>query len=512
MLGTELDTLEAKGLIRLAAARPELEYLFRHWLVQDAAYGSLLKQERRELHRLVGDALESLYPDRLAELAGVLALHYEQAGETDRAIEYLTAAGRYALDRNAIVEAFDAFDRAQRLLPSPSDTEDDELRRRRLDVGLGRTRASFSFRPADDLIADLEALAPVAERLGDLSVIARLHTDLAMIRLQDGLQATDPDVQRSLGRVAEIGEALEDPSLRALPLAMVGMNEVFLGPVDKGVAQLEEAIPLLERHADSVGAAFARGALAMGYARLGQFDRAKEAARNATEIAAKSDLIAQLDALISESAVRSLHGDLEAARPIAMQCVQRAEETGSTACVVASSFILGDVLQRQGRLAEARETLGRGRELADVVERKTWRPSLQAWLATTDVALGTDAPPEAWEEALATARSISNVYGEAGILAKRGEAHALRGDHAAACADLEASARIYEGFGARPDLARVLHRLGMSQQSCGRAADAEATLRRSLALFEEMGIAGEAMLVRGELAAVAGIGQVAGAS
>src|SRR6185503_12250407 len=112
MLGTELDTLEAKGLIRLAETRPELEYLFRHWLVQDAAYGSLLKQERRQLHRLVGDALEDLYPDRLGELSGVLALHYEQAGETDRAIQYLDAAGHYALERNAIVEAFDAFDRA----------------------------------------------------------------------------------------------------------------------------------------------------------------------------------------------------------------------------------------------------------------------------------------------------------------------------------------------------------------------------------------------------------------
>ena len=46
----ELDTLESKGLIRLAAMSPELEYLFRHQLVQDAAYGSLLKQVRRELH------------------------------------------------------------------------------------------------------------------------------------------------------------------------------------------------------------------------------------------------------------------------------------------------------------------------------------------------------------------------------------------------------------------------------------------------------------------------------
>ena len=66
---TQVDALEAKGLIRLAAIRPELEYLFRHGLVQDAAYESLLKQERRELHGQVGEALEELYPERAGELA-----------------------------------------------------------------------------------------------------------------------------------------------------------------------------------------------------------------------------------------------------------------------------------------------------------------------------------------------------------------------------------------------------------------------------------------------------------
>ena len=54
---TQLETLTAKGLVRLATLSPELEYLFRHALVQDAAYGSLLKQERRDLHGRVGEAL-----------------------------------------------------------------------------------------------------------------------------------------------------------------------------------------------------------------------------------------------------------------------------------------------------------------------------------------------------------------------------------------------------------------------------------------------------------------------
>ena len=67
--GAELGTLEASGLIQLAVLEPELEYLFRHALVQDAAYASLLKQDRRTLHRLAAETLLATYPDRKRELA-----------------------------------------------------------------------------------------------------------------------------------------------------------------------------------------------------------------------------------------------------------------------------------------------------------------------------------------------------------------------------------------------------------------------------------------------------------
>jgi predicted ATPase len=65
----QLGTLEHAGLIHLAQLQPDLEYLFRHVLVQDAAYDSLLRQDRRHLHRAVAEVLERLYPDRLDALA-----------------------------------------------------------------------------------------------------------------------------------------------------------------------------------------------------------------------------------------------------------------------------------------------------------------------------------------------------------------------------------------------------------------------------------------------------------
>jgi tetratricopeptide (TPR) repeat protein len=502
----QLDTLESRGLIRLASYRPELEYLFRHWLVQDAAYGSLLKQERRELHRLVGESLEVLFPERSGELAGMLAMHFEQAGDQDKAVTYLIAAGSYALERNAIQEAFAAFEAAAALLPPSAADESEAVTRRRIQIAIGRARAGFAFRSSSEHLGDLEAILPTAERLGDAEFIAQIHLLLALTRLQGGEPPSDPDVKRSLDRITEIGEVLHDPSLRAMPLALVGLSQVFGGPIRDGVRKLEEAVPLLERREDFIGAAFARGALAIGYGTLGQFEAAEEAVRNARELAASGDLIAQLDALIAESWVRSLRGQLDEAVPLAQACVTRAEETGAVACAVASSWVLGDAYQRQGRLEEAREVLARGAELAMIVDRKAWHPTLRAWLGSTRAALGEAEGDQDWDEALVTARSIGNRVGEAGILWKRAEAAARRGETDAALEAFEAGATIAEALEARPQLARVLRGWGDALRAAGRGAEGDEVLRRALALFEEMGIRGEAEAVQATLAGRTGSG------
>ena len=342
---TRVDVLEAKGLIRLASIRPELEYLFRHGLVQDAAYSSLLKQERRELHGQVGAALEALYPERAGELALVLAMHFEQAGDAGRAIEYYVAGAKHALGQYAIQEAYGAFDRAASLIaeeeeaaPAAVDLSADEAnrrRRRRIEVDLGRAEAGYSIRTPEETFDALERIAEPAEQLGDLELIGRVHTLIALQRLLNGESATEPIVKRSLDRVVEVGESIGDPSLGAMPLALIGLSNVFGGDVRMGTTQLEEALPLMEGRQDTVGPAFARGALAIGYANLGEFKKADAAAAQATALAGESDLIAQLDALIAESMVRSMEGDLEGAVPLARQCVQQSEDTG--ACLLYTS-------------------------------------------------------------------------------------------------------------------------------------------------------------------------------
>ena len=493
----QLETLEAKGLIRLATVRPELEYLFRHALVQDAAYGSLLKQERRELHGRVGETLEQLYPDRREELAPVLAMHFQQAGESEKAIGYYVATGRHAIEGNAILEGYAAFDQASTLIAEtePAEGQTAEQRRRRVEVALGRARAGFSFLQVEAFFDALEAIVPEAAAVGDPQLEFQVHLLIALGYLQRGGSPDEPTTKRSIDRIGELGDATGDTSMRATPLALIGLSQVFSGPVRDGVAKLEEAVPLLVQGRDSIGAAFARGALAIGYSTLGEFAKADIAVQNAREQAETSDIIAQLDAMIAESMVRSAEGRLDQAVPLAKACVDRAEETGASACVLASSWVLGDAFHRQGRFEEARDVLTRGADVAAVVDRRGWRPTLQAWLETTAAALG-DANERGWDEPLETARAVGNHIGAAGIQAKRAEARAGAGDIEGANADYLAAAGEMESEGARPALARILRSWGEALQKAGRTDDAAPVLARSIGLFDELGLKTESDGVR----------------
>ena len=114
-----LRDLYAAGLIRERRRVPELEHVFKHALVHDVAYESILLQQRRGLHRLVATTIERDYADRLDEYYSVLALQFTNAGDWTKAREYLIKAGdqavRIAADAEALAlyrEAIAARERA----------------------------------------------------------------------------------------------------------------------------------------------------------------------------------------------------------------------------------------------------------------------------------------------------------------------------------------------------------------------------------------------------------------
>jgi predicted ATPase len=100
-----LRELKALEIIYEQGLLPEPAYIFKHAVIQDVAYNSLLVQRRKELHRAVGHAIEDLYPDRLHEHHEELAHHFAQGEEWRKVMEYSVLAGDRAAHAFANSEA-----------------------------------------------------------------------------------------------------------------------------------------------------------------------------------------------------------------------------------------------------------------------------------------------------------------------------------------------------------------------------------------------------------------------
>jgi class 3 adenylate cyclase len=111
-LTSALDRLTAAGLLFRQGAPPNATYLFKHALVQDAAYGTLLREPRRKLHARIAETLESQFTEIAETQPELLARHYSEAGLIEKAVGLWGKAGARFLDHSALVEAIEAFRRA----------------------------------------------------------------------------------------------------------------------------------------------------------------------------------------------------------------------------------------------------------------------------------------------------------------------------------------------------------------------------------------------------------------
>jgi hypothetical protein len=104
-LQSALDRLVTIGLLFRQGLPPHATYLFKHALVRDVAYGSLLRHQRQHLHGRIADVLAEHFPTRVEAEPEVLANHYREAGMADAAITYFERAGDRAAARSAYIEA-----------------------------------------------------------------------------------------------------------------------------------------------------------------------------------------------------------------------------------------------------------------------------------------------------------------------------------------------------------------------------------------------------------------------
>ncbi|MCB9141626.1 MAG: AAA family ATPase [Anaerolineales bacterium] len=118
-----LAALVQQELIRPRAGEPEMEYIFKHALTQEATYKGTLRRQRQVYHRWTAEALERLFPERAAELLNLLAYHWERSDDPQRAVGYLLRVGDRARLAYAHKEAIDSYQRALALLQLQDDDE-----------------------------------------------------------------------------------------------------------------------------------------------------------------------------------------------------------------------------------------------------------------------------------------------------------------------------------------------------------------------------------------------------
>ena len=132
-----LASLQAKEFLYEQPAFLESEYLFKHALTQDVAYGTVLQEQRKTLHERTGQALEGLYRTSMSDHYSDLAHHYSRSGNAAKAVEYLELAGRQALQRSANDEAIGHFTTALELLQTLLDSPERNRHELALHVALG---------------------------------------------------------------------------------------------------------------------------------------------------------------------------------------------------------------------------------------------------------------------------------------------------------------------------------------------------------------------------------------
>jgi class 3 adenylate cyclase/DNA-binding response OmpR family regulator/predicted ATPase len=137
-LQNALAHLAACELIFVRGEPPESTYIFKHALVQDAAYATMVRSKRQQLHSRIAHALTESFPETVETQPELMAHHLAQAGLTERAIEYLRKAGRRAIERSANAEAIGHLTRALEMLESLPESPERGRLALELEVTLGQ--------------------------------------------------------------------------------------------------------------------------------------------------------------------------------------------------------------------------------------------------------------------------------------------------------------------------------------------------------------------------------------
>jgi tetratricopeptide (TPR) repeat protein len=276
---SHLAVLKNSELLYERGIYPQSTYIFKHALTQEVAYNSLLLKRRNEIHEKIGETIEALYPDRL-EHYELLAYHFGNSTNTEKAIEYLVLANQKAIRVNAMEEAKAYFDEVMELLDILPDTE--ENRQRRISL-LANQIAVFDqlFKHLEyfDLLTRYDSMA---KSLGSSELVGAFNARLGYCEWASG--NFDKAIQR-LTKAAELCEASGNAEEAGYAYAWLEWGHLYRGNYDRVLAVKKDILRSMEKRFNLRWYVRGLTAASRAYICLGRWDEAIEEAQKALKAA-----------------------------------------------------------------------------------------------------------------------------------------------------------------------------------------------------------------------------------
>lgn len=222
----QLAQLENAQLVH-RADDAELAYQFKHALTQDAAYVMLLKRDRVRLHRVVAQAYENLYADRLDDYAALLAQHFAQAGDDAKTLAYATRAGDVASRVFANAEAIEFYTHALEIARQSEATSGEQLgylyrqRGRELELASQFKAALVGYGEMENLAGDR------GDRALELSAVVAQCQLLCTANSEFNPEMGEPLAQRALHLARDLSDRVAESKIQWILLNLYRFTDRF---------------------------------------------------------------------------------------------------------------------------------------------------------------------------------------------------------------------------------------------------------------------------------------------
>ena len=402
-LGSALDRLVRAGLLFRQGVPPHATYLFKHALVQDAAYGTLLREPRRALHARIAETLEGRFADIAETQPELLARHCTEAGLIEKAAGLWGKAGQRSLARAALLEGAEQLKRALdqiATLPATPALRREEIK---LEVAFANVLAlTGDFVDGKEhydralAIYDPAEHRPLATRSGRDVGVTLLSFRSACLWILGYPAASRNDAERAVKNARETGQA----TTLMYALFFAGDNHIFCGNYAAANAQIDELIALADERGTLIWKALGTAMrgwlfavtgkasdavraitsgiislrstgtilyeplhlwhLAMAYADLGQLDDAWRCIDDAIEKVERSKekwCEAEVHRIAGEIALKSPAPDTEKAEGYFDRALAVARQQRAKSWELRAAMSMARLWRDQGKRDEARELL-----------------------------------------------------------------------------------------------------------------------------------------------------------